>query len=331
MSKAIARSAPRKTAAELPARQPAVRKKARKATTVKRTAPAAVATAVGEDLTAKAVRSALGDRAKAGASLRGADPAYMKKIGKVVDFALDRYFRVDNRGWERLPDGPCLVIGIHSGTWLTMDAWSLVFSWWRQFGTRRLLHGTAHDALMAMPGLGAFFKRVGVIPASRETVTAALAAGNSVVVWPGGEVDAMRSWKKRHEVHFGGRRGFVKQAILSGVPIVPVATVGGTETVFVLSEGRWLARTFGFKRFLRADTVPIVAGFPFGIWPEVLPTHVPLPSKITNEFLEPIHLDTNPARAKDDDYVNEIYALVQQRIAEGVTRLAAERRLPIIG
>lgn len=292
---------------------------------------APTAPAAKHDVTGKAVRGALSDLAKAGWSVRGADVAYMKKIKSAIDFGLDRYFRVDNHGWERIPDGACLFIGIHSGTWLTMDAWSLVFSWWRKFGTSRVLHGTAHDALMAMPGIGPFFRKVGVIPASRETVTAALAAGNSVVVWPGGEVDAMRTWKKRHEVHFGGRRGFVKQAILSGVPIVPVATVGGTETVFVLSEGRWLAKMLGFKRFLRADTAPIVAGFPFGIWPEVLPTHIPLPSKISNEFLEPIHLDKNPARAKDDAYVNEIYDLVQQRISDGVARLAAQRRLPIIG
>lgn len=317
--------------------QRAAPKKATRKTTPRRSskpqpaASVATTTAAKDDAAAKAVRGALGDLAKSGWSLRGADPAYMQKIRKAIDFALDKYFRVDNRGWERLPEGPCLIIGIHSGTWLTMDAWSLVFSWWRKFGETRLLHGTAHDALMAMPGLGPFFKKVGVIPASRETVTAALAAGNSVVVWPGGEVDAMRTWKKRHEVHFGGRRGFVKQAIMSGVPIVPVATVGGTETVFVLSEGRWLAKVLGFKRFLRADTVPIVAGFPFGVWPEVLPTHVPLPSKITNEFLEPIHLDRNPARAKDDAYVNEIYELVQQRITEGVARLAAQRRLPLIG
>lgn len=320
--------APRKTTKPSTARKTA--NSAKLAVTPKRRTATATSRA-GEDVTAKAVRGTIGDRAKSGWSVKGADSAYMKKIKPAVDFALDHYFRVDNHGWQRIPEGPCLFIGIHSGTWLTMDAWSLVFSWYRKFGTSRVLHGTAHDVLMAMPGIGPFFRKVGVIPASRETVTAALAAGNSVVVWPGGEVDAMRTWKKRHEVHFGGRRGFVKQAILSGVPIVPVATVGGTETVFVLSEGRWLAKVLGFKRFLRADTAPIVAGFPFGIWPEVLPTHIPLPSKISNEFLEPIHLDKNPARAKDDAYVNEIYDLVQQRISDGVARLAAQRRLPIIG
>lgn len=284
-----------------------------------------------KDAKAEVVHGVLGNLAKEGWSLRGPDPAYMERIKPIVDFALNKYFRVENIGWERIPEGGNLVIGIHSGTWLTMDAWSLAFSWWRQFGSERILHGTAHDALMAMPVLGKFFRNIGGIPASRETVGAALAAGNSVVVWPGGEVDAMRSWKKRHEVHFAGRRGFIKQAIISGVPIVPVATVGGTETVFVLSEGRWLAKTFGFKRFLRADTLPIVAGLPFGIWPEVLPTHFPLPSKITNEFLEPIYLDKDPIRAKDDAYVNEMYELVKSRIEDGVARLAKKRRFPIIG
>ena len=46
--------------------------------------------------------------------------------------------------------------------------------------------------------------------------------------------------------------GFVRTAIRSGVPIVPVATVGGHDTVFVLSEGRWLAngldRVSGLKK-----------------------------------------------------------------------------------
>ncbi len=277
------------------------------------------------------VRQMVAELARTNWSTRGADPKYMRQIKPILDFALDRYFRVETTGWERLPEGPCLLVGVHAGTWLTMDAWSLVFTWWRHFGTRRLLHGTAHDALMAYPGLGDFFRKVGVIPASRESVSAALAAGNSVVVWPGGEIDAMRSWKKRNEVSFAGRRGFVKQAILSGVPIVPVATVGGAETVFVLSEGRWLAKLLQLKKLLRAESMPIVAGFPFGIWPELLPSHFPLPAKITTEILDPIEVSSDPAHGKDDAYVNEIFTKVEKAVQDGVTRLAARRRLPIIG
>src|SRR5512135_3510857 len=115
-----------------------------------------------------------------------------------------------------------------------MDAWMLVYAWWRRFGTDRVLHGTAHDVLMALPALGTFFRQTGVIPASRRAVGAALAAGHDVVVWPGGEKDSMRAWTRRDQVELAGRSGFVRQAIGSGVPIVPVATVGGWDTAPVL-------------------------------------------------------------------------------------------------
>ena len=53
--------------------------------------------------------------------------------------------------------------------------------------------------VMATPGLGDYFRQVGVIPASREGVSAALSAGCDVIIWPGGEVDAMRNWRRRDE------------------------------------------------------------------------------------------------------------------------------------
>lgn len=119
---------------------------------------------------------------------------------------------------------------------------------------------------MATPGLGDYFRAVGVLPASRQSVTAALAAGHDVVVWPGGEQDAMRSWRKGDRAVLVGRKGFVRQAIRSGVPIVPVTTVGGHDTCFVLSDRRLLAnaidRFTGLKRHARGATLPIVLGFP---------------------------------------------------------------------
>jgi 1-acyl-sn-glycerol-3-phosphate acyltransferase len=249
---------------------------------------------------------------------------------------LDRYyFRVEVEGWERVPDQTCLVIGVHSGGALTMDAWSLVNAWQKHFEHRRPLHGTAHDVLMAAPGLGDWFRAMGVIAANRTSVTKALAKGEDVAVWPGGEVDAMRSWWKRDVAVLGGRTGFVKQAIRSGVPILPVATVGGHDTVFVVSEGRWLANALdkvtGLKKTLRGANLPIIAGFPFPLAIEVLPAHVPLPAKIRTELLEPIEVDDDPDRAGDDAYVQKIYDEVQAAIQAGMDRLAARRTLPVLG
>jgi 1-acyl-sn-glycerol-3-phosphate acyltransferase len=258
------------------------------------------------------------------------------KLQQPVYDLLNKYwFRLEVTGWERVPDRPCLVVGVHSGGALTMDAWTLVNAWWTHFEGRRMLHGTAHDVLMASPGLGDYFRAVGVIAANRRSVTDALAQGDDVVVWPGGEVDAMRSWRKRDVATLAGRTGFVKQAIRSGVPILPVATVGGHDTVFVLSEGRWLAdaldKVTGLKKTLRGATLPIIAGFPFPLAVEVLPAHLPLPAKIRTELLEPIEVDHDPERADDDAYVRSVYDRVEASIQAGMDALAARRRLPLFG
>jgi 1-acyl-sn-glycerol-3-phosphate acyltransferase len=188
---------------------------------------------------------------------------------------------------------------------------------------------------MATPGLGDYFRAVGVIAANRKSVGAALAQGEDVVVWPGGEVDAMRSWRKRDVATLGGRTGFVKQAIRSGVPILPVATVGGHDTVFVVSEGKWLANALdkvtGLKSTLRGANLPIIAGFPLPLAVEVLPAHVPLPAKIRTELLDPIEVDSDPGRVDDRAYVQKIYDQVEAEIQAGMDRLAARRRLPVLG
>jgi len=259
--------------------------------------------------------------------LKGQQPVY--------DLLNKYWFRLEMTGWERVPDRPCLVVGVHSGGALTMDAWTLVNAWWTHFEGRRLLHGTAHDVLMATPGLGDYFRAVGVIAANRKSVTEALAQGDDVVVWPGGEVDSMRSWRKRDVATLAGRTGFVRQAIRSGVPILPVATVGGHDTVFVVSEGKWLANALdkvtGLKKTLRGANLPIVAGFPFPLAVEVLPAHLPLPAKIRTELLEPIEVDDDPDRADDEAYVRSVYDQVQTAIQTGMDALAAKRTLPVFG
>ena len=249
----------------------------------------------------------------------------------VWNFLCDHYFRLEIDGWHRIPDEPSLLIGIHSGGALTMDAWTLVHSWYRRFEGRRILHGTAHDVLMAAPLLGDYFKAVGVIPASRQGVTTALAAGHDVVVWPGGEQDAMRNWRHRDKAVLFGRKGFVRQAIRSGVPIVPVATVGGHDTVFVLSEAgsspagpAWVSGCAVRRR--RSSRA-----FPFPLAIEILPAHLPLPAKIRTEFLDPIRVDTDPDRVDDTEYVDAIYDEVEGAIQDGMDRLAKRRSFPILG
>ena len=246
------------------------------------------------------------------------------------NLVMDHYFRMEIEGWHRLPPAPVLLVGVHAGGITPMDAWTLGFAWQRRFEGKRMVHGTAHDALFAAPVLGDYFRRLGVLPASPESITAALAAGHDVALWPGGDLDAMRPWRRRDEVVLAGRRGFVKQAIRSNVPIVPVATVGGADTVIVLSDGRRIAKALRLDKLARSEVFPIAVGAPWGIAPAVLP-FLPLPAKIRTELLEPVEIDGSPGREDDDEYVDEIYAEVERRLQEGVDRLARRRSFPIFG
>lgn len=265
-------------------------------------------------------------------SLNGPDPKLMGKQSGIWNQLMDRYFRLEIGGFDKLPEEPCLLIGVHSGGPLTMDAWTVVLAWWRNFGESRKLHGTAHDVLMNAPVLGKYIRRLGVISPSRENIQAAFDKGDDVVLWPGGELDSYRSWTKRDEAVLGGRKGFIRMAMRAGVPIVPVATVGGHDTMFVLSEGRGLAKWLKLKERMRSDVAPITLSWPLGIALHLTPfQHIPLPAKIRTEMLEPIYLDSDPARLDDQEYVDAVYEDIESRIQVAMDELAEKRRFPIFG
>ena len=268
---------------------------------------------------------------RAGAwDLEGPDYAFMEATKYLWNPLMDYYFRMEIEGFEKLPDPPVLLIGIHSGAPFVWDAWTVGVQWWRHFGAERPLHGTAHDALMAAPGVGAFFRRMGVLPAAPDSIAAALAAGRDVALWPGGEVDSLRPWVERDKAVLAGRTGFIRMAIQAGVPIVPIATVGGPDSMPVLLTGRGLARALQLDKVARLKMFPIALQAPWGLSPAMLP-ELPLPTKIRTAFQDPVTFDVDPERASDDDYVNRKYREVRRSIQDGMDRLARRRAFPLFG
>jgi 1-acyl-sn-glycerol-3-phosphate acyltransferase len=272
---------------------------------------------------------AISERAS-GWSLDGPDQTAMELQKYFWNPLMDLWFRMEMEGWDRLPDPPALLVGIHTGAPFVWDAWTVGIQWWRRFGSERVLHGTAHDALMAAPIIGAYFRKMGVLPAAPDSITAALAAGHDVALWPGGEVDSLRPWTDRDKAVLAGRTGFIKLAIRSAVPIVPIATVGGADSMPVLLRGRRLARWLQLDKVARLKMFPIALSAPWGIGPAMLP-EIPLPTKIRTAFLDPIELDSNPDRANDDAYVHAKYEEVCASIQTGMDALARRRRFPLFG
>jgi 1-acyl-sn-glycerol-3-phosphate acyltransferase len=262
--------------------------------------------------------------------LDGPDYGFLDATKYVWNPLMDYWFRMEIEGWEHIPPAPALLIGVHSGAPFVWDAWTVGVQWWRHFGRERPLHGTAHDALMATPVVGTYFRKMGVLPAHADSISAALAAGQDVALWPGGERDSLRPWTKRDEAVLAGRSGFIRLAIRSQVPIVPIATVGGPDSMPVLATGRRLARALQLDRVARLKMFPIALQFPWGVSPAMLP-EIPLPTKIRTAFQEPVELDGDPERAQDDDYIEAKYREVLERLQAGMDALARRRRLPLFG
>jgi 1-acyl-sn-glycerol-3-phosphate acyltransferase len=263
-------------------------------------------------------------------TLDGYDPDFIDRQKYFWNPLVDYWFRMEVEGWENIPEPPVLLVGIHSGAPFVWDAWTVGLHWWRRFGDERPLHGTAHDALMAAPLIGAYFRRMGVLPAAPDSMASALAAGHDVALWPGGEVDSLRPWTRRDEAVLAGRKGFVRLAIKSGVPIVPISTVGGPDAMPVIATGRRLARLMQLDKVARLKMFPIALSAPWGISPALLP-EIPLPTKIRTAFQEPVELDHDPERAEDEAYVDAKYEQVRGTIQRGMDTLARRRRFPLLG
>ncbi|MDT5077361.1 MAG: hypothetical protein QOJ80_1998 [Mycobacterium sp.] len=262
--------------------------------------------------------------------LSGQDETTMQRQKFLWNALVDYWFRMELDGWEHLPPSPVLLVGIHSGAPFVWDAWTIGVQWWRRFGQERPLHGTAHDALMAIPVIGRYFRAMGVLPAAPDSIATALAEGRDVALWPGGEVDSLRPWAERDRANLAGRKGFVKMAIRAGVPIVPIATVGGADAMPVLMRGDRLSRALRLDKLLRIKVFPLAISLPWGIAPAALP-QLPLPAKIRTRFMPAVELDDDPARADDETYVAQKYDEVERSIQRGMDALARKRALPLFG
>jgi 1-acyl-sn-glycerol-3-phosphate acyltransferase len=61
------------------------------------------------------------------------NPRFIALQAPFWNFLLDRYFRMELNGWERLPKQPALLIGVHASGMLPIDAYAFAYAWTRHF------------------------------------------------------------------------------------------------------------------------------------------------------------------------------------------------------
>lgn len=255
------------------------------------------------------------------------DPEFIRAQLPLMWLLTSLYFRAEVRGLERIPeDRPVLVVGNHSGGNMTPDTMVFMLAFNTYFGIEWPIYALAHALVTAWPVLGPWLKRWGVLTANPDNAKAALQRGACVLVYPGGDVDTHRPWSARHAIRFDGRKGFLRLARETGVPMVPVVASDGHDTYLPLTDGRKIARVLRLDRLARLKVLPVSLALPWGLNVGDFFGHLPLPAKMRLEVLEPIDLQKRYAdRLAWED---QAYDYVVAQMQEALTALAAERLLP---
>ncbi len=262
------------------------------------------------------------------ADLDDRDPDYIRENLPFVWLLASLWFRGEVRDMDRIPEqGPVLLVGNHSGGNLTPDTLVFTLAFYTYFGVERRFHQLAHNLVLTSP-VGPLLRRYGTVAASHDNARKALDAGAAVLVYPGGDWEVHRPSWQSGKVDFAGRRGFVRLALEADVPIVPIVAVGGQETALFLSHGQRLSHALRLDRLFRLKVLPISLTLPWIVNVGDFLGHLPLPSKITVQVVEPIDL---VERFGVDPDVDEVYDHVTTEMQRTLDSLAAERRLPVIG
>jgi len=259
----------------------------------------------------------------------GRDPEFIRRqLPAMARYT--SYFTPEIRGLARLPaEGPVLVVGNHSCLFYTPEAWTCGQAIVARRGISAPSYLLAYDLLFAMPRIGTVLRRLGAVPASMGEARAALERGACVLVYPGGDLDSCRPWTQRNNIHFGGRKGFVRLALGSGVPVVPVVAHGSHDAVVILARGDRLARAAGLGS-ARINVLPFFAGFPFGVT-SILTPPLPMPAHLTVEFLPALDwTGYGPGADGDPRAVSACYDDITRRMQAALDRLSAEHPHPLL-
>lgn len=213
-----------------------------------------------------------------------------------------RYFRPEIRGIDKLPRGRVLIIGNHSGQ-LPFDGLVAAVACLVEADPPRLVRAMAERWFPTLPFVSEVFYRTGVVLGDPINCRNLLEADNAILVFPEGVRGSGKTWDHRYRlVSFG--RGFMRLALQTRTPIVPLSVIGGEESIISVHNIEPLAR------LLRMPYFPVPALLPL-LGPAA---YLPLPVRFYLNFGEPM-LFEGPFDDEDE--------AIDAKVAQVTTRLQA--------
>ncbi len=247
----------------------------------------------------------------------GYDRRFAEVVRPLLEFLYTVWWRVEPAGMENVPDdGAALIVANHSGV-LPWDGAMIKVALRHEHPARRECRLLALDMFALLPVLAPWLAKQGEVRANPVNAERLLKRGELVGVFPEGVKGVGKPFKRRYKLARFGRGGFVRVALRTGAPIVPCAVVGAEEIHPMIGSADWVGRPLGFPYFPITPTFPHLG--PLGV--------VPLPSKWTIDFGEPIPVESYGREAADDVMlVNRLSEQVRSTIQRMIDGRLARRR-----
>jgi len=260
---------------------------------------------LGDDIDArmKRVPVALGD---AGVDPFGLDPRWTKWALASAGFLHRHYFRTQVFGTENLPPGRVVLVSNHSGQ-IPVDGALIGAAMFMDVEPPRFIRAMVEKWTQTLPFVSLLFSRVGQVVGVPENARRLLENDEALLVFPEGVRGIAKTYQHRYQLTDFGL-GFMRLAMATKSPIIPVAVIGGEEQYVSVANLTGLAKLLGLPAFPIMPQLLIPGG------------QLPLPTRYRIYFGEPLYFDGDP---DDDDAVIEekvwlVKATVQSMVNRGV-------------
>lgn len=225
----------------------------------------------------------------------GVDKKELGRFFTALKFFYRRYFKVQVYGQEHVPrDGAAMMVGNHSGG-MAIDGAMVVASCFFEMEQPRLAQGMADKFISKLPGASQISARCGQFPGLPEHAERLLGDNRLLMVFPEGARGTAKLARDAHTlVRFGS--GFVRLALRTGAPIVPLAFLGGGDAMPTVANLYRLGKLVGMPY------VPLTR--------YILP--VPKPTTFQLLYSAPMHFEGDGN--EDDTTIAGYVEAVRQRI-----------------
>jgi 1-acyl-sn-glycerol-3-phosphate acyltransferase len=252
----------------------------------------------------------------------GFDQEVLQEVEPFVDFMYSRYWRVETVGMEHVPDeGRAILVSNHSGQ-LPWDGVMLGMAVYKEHPYQRLVRNLYATWFTSVPFISDFLTKMGQVLANEDNGVRLLEQEELISVFPEGIKGVSKLFKDRYRLARFGRGGFVRMALKTGAPLIPVSIVGAEETYISLAKSSTIARMFGLPFFPITPTWPLLG--PLGF--------VPIPTKWYIEFGEPIQMDTyGPDAVNNLVLVSQLTDQVRNIVQSMIYKRLAQRKSVFLG